>query len=131
VKRSALHLAQVQRESSCGLCPGTGIIPGVDEVILRTIVIQFDGRVVEVFGHSAEATRGHVALMREPKIGKPDYRGRSEIVVYGCCRFGVDADELPKLVPLLGKIAAAVRAAQSSQDVEEDISCRPHQRDIS
>jgi len=24
----------------------------VDEVILRTIVIQFDGRVVEVFGNS-------------------------------------------------------------------------------
>ena len=41
----------------------------MDEVILRTIVLQFDGRVVEVFGNSAEAMHGHVALMREPKIG--------------------------------------------------------------
>jgi hypothetical protein len=65
----ASHLAQVRHRSSCGLCQGAGIIPGVDEVILRTIVIQFDGRVVEVFGNSAEAMRGHVALMREPKIG--------------------------------------------------------------
>ena len=86
----------------------------MEEVILRTIVIQFDGRVVEVFGNSAEAMRGHVALMREPTIGKPDYRGRSEIHVHGC-RFGVDADELPKLLPLLDKITAAVRAAQSER----------------
>lgn len=94
--------------------PGAGIIPGVDEVILRTIAIQFDGRVVEVFGNSAEAMRGHVSLMQEPKIGKPDYRGRSEVHVHGC-RFGVDADELPELLPLLDKITAAVRTAQSER----------------
>jgi hypothetical protein len=82
----------------------------VDEVILRTIVIQFDGRVVEVFGTSFDTVRDHVALMREPKIGKPDYRGRSEVVLG--TRFGVDPDELPKLLPLLDKITAAVRAAQ-------------------
>jgi hypothetical protein len=93
--------------------PGTGIMRGVDEVILRTIVIQFDGRVVEVFGTSFDPVRDHVALMREPKIGKPDYRGRSEIVLR--CRFGVDADELPKLLPLLDKITAAVRAAQDER----------------
>ena len=86
----------------------------MDELILRTIVIQFDGRVVEVFGHSAEAMRGHVALMQEPTIGKQDYRGRSEIHVHGC-RFGVDADELPELVHLLDKITAAVRAARSDR----------------
>ena len=86
----------------------------MDELILRTIVIQFDGRVVEVFGNSAEAMRGHVALMREPKIGKPDSRGRSEIHAHGC-RFGVDADELPKLLPLLDKITTAVRAAQNER----------------
>ena len=86
---------------------------GVDELILRTIVIQFDGRVVEVFGASVEAMRGHVALMREPKIGKPDSRGRSEIVLG--CRFGVDADELPKLLPLVDKVTAAVRAAQGER----------------
>lgn len=34
----------------------------VDELILRTVVIQFDGRVVEVFGTSVEAIRNHVAL---------------------------------------------------------------------
>ena len=86
----------------------------MDEVILRTIAIQFDGRVVEVFGNSAEAMRGHVSLMQEPKIGKPDYRGRSEVHVHGC-RFGVDADELPELLPLLDKITAAVRTAQSER----------------
>jgi hypothetical protein len=86
----------------------------VDEVILRTIVIQFDGRVVEVFGASSgDVVRDHVARMREPKIGKPDYRGRSEIILGH--RFGVDADELPKLLPLLDKITAAVRAAQSER----------------
>jgi hypothetical protein len=84
---------------------------GVDEVILRTIVIQFDGRVVEVFGVSGEARRGHVALMQEPRVGKPDTRGRSEVILEG--RFGVDADELPKLLPLLDKITAAIRAAQA------------------
>ncbi|HMH94340.1 MAG TPA: hypothetical protein VK586_25060 [Streptosporangiaceae bacterium] len=82
----------------------------MDEVILRTVVIQFDGRVVEVFGTSFDTVRDHVALMREPKIGKPDYRGRSEVVLG--CRFGVDADELPELLPLLDKITAAVRAVQ-------------------
>ncbi|HEY3606553.1 MAG TPA: hypothetical protein VGL06_03595 [Pseudonocardiaceae bacterium] len=82
----------------------------MDEVILRTIVIQFDGRVVEVFGRP-DAVREHVALMRKPKIGKPDHRGRSEIVVG--CRFLVGADELPQLLPLLDKITAAVLAAQA------------------
>ena len=76
-------------------------------------MIQFDGRVVEVFGTSYDAVREHVALMREPKIGKPDYRGRSEIVLG--CRFGVDADELPKLLPLLDKITDAVRAAHGER----------------
>ena len=85
----------------------------MDDVILRTIVIQFDGRVVEVFGTSFDTVRDHVALMREPKIGKPDYRGRSEVAVGA--RFGVDADELPKLVPLLDKITAAVRSAQAER----------------
>jgi hypothetical protein len=87
---------------------------GVDELILRTIVIQFDGRVVEVFGApTAEAVRQHVALMREPKVGKPDYRGRCEIFLG--CRFGVDDDEMPKLRPLLDKITAAIHAAQAGR----------------
>lgn len=86
----------------------------MDEVILRTIVIQFDGRVVEVFGASSgDCVRLHTVLMREPTIGKPDSRGRSEI--YLGTRFGVDADEMPKLLPLLDKITAAVRAAHSDR----------------
>jgi hypothetical protein len=48
--------------SCCGLCQGAGIIPGVDEVILRTIV-------------------------------------------------------MPKLLPLLDKITAAIRAAQSERQL--------------
>jgi hypothetical protein len=84
----------------------------VDELILRTIVIQFDGRVVEVFG-GTETVRNHVALMQEPKIGKPDYRGRSEILLG--YRFGVDADEMEKLRPLLDKITAAVREATAEK----------------
>jgi hypothetical protein len=85
---------------------------GVDELILRTVVIQFDGRVVEVFG-GTETIRQHVALMQEPKIGKPDYRGRCEIVMGH--RFGVDTDEMAKLRPLLDKIAAAVRDAKAER----------------
>jgi hypothetical protein len=85
----------------------------VDELILRTIVIQFDGRVVEVFGTAYDAVREHVALMREPKIGKPDYRGRCEVTLG--CRFGVDADEMLKLRPLLDKITAAVRQAHQER----------------
>jgi hypothetical protein len=85
----------------------------VDEVILRTVVIQFDGRVVEVFGASPDAVRKHVALMREPTIGKPDHRGRSDILLG--CHFGVDSDEMPLLRPLLDKITAAVRAARADR----------------
>jgi hypothetical protein len=34
----------------------------VDELILRTVVLQFDGRVVEVFGRSSgDVVRRHVA----------------------------------------------------------------------
>jgi hypothetical protein len=41
----------------------------VDEVVLRTLVIQFDGRVAEVFGiQSGDVVRQHVALMKEPEI---------------------------------------------------------------
>ena len=86
----------------------------MDELILRTIVIRFDGRVVEVFGIANEARRGHVVQIQEPTVAKPDSRGRSEIIL-GPCRFGVDADELPELLPLLDKITAAVRAAQSEK----------------
>ena len=84
----------------------------MDELILRTIVIQFDGRVVEVFG-ATDVVRQHVALMREPKIGKPDYRNRCEVFLGH--RFGVDPDELEKLRPLVDKITDAVRAAKAER----------------
>jgi hypothetical protein len=49
----------------------------VDELILRTVVIQFDGRVVEVFGSaSGDVVRQHVALLKEPQIDAPNRRGR-------------------------------------------------------
>ena len=87
---------------------------GVDELILRTIVIQFDGKVVEVFGASSDAVRLHVALMPEPKIDNPDRRGRCRISLG--CFFGVDADEMLRLRPLLDKITAAIRAAKALKE---------------
>jgi hypothetical protein len=83
----------------------------VDEVALRTVVIQFDGRIVEVFGVTFDAERNHVALMPAPKIGKQDSRGRTQVSL-GHRFIGVDDDELPILLPLLAKITAAVGAAQ-------------------
>ena len=84
----------------------------MDEVILRTLVIQFDGRVVEVFGsQSGDVVRQHVALMSEPEIQPPNRKGRSQIKVAGTL-FGVDADELPGLRPVLDKIGEAVRIAK-------------------
>jgi hypothetical protein len=84
----------------------------VDEVILRTVVLQFDGRVVEVFGSpSGDAVRRHVALLKEPEIQAPNRKGRSLVTVAGAT-FGVDADELSQLKPLLDKIGEAVRIAK-------------------
>jgi hypothetical protein len=84
----------------------------VDEVVMRTRVIQFDGRVVEVFGsQSGEVRRRHVALMNEPEIQAPNRKGRSQVKVAGSL-FTVDADELPGLRPLLDKIGEAVRVAK-------------------
>jgi hypothetical protein len=84
----------------------------MDELVLRTIVIQFDGRVVEVFGAPVgEVVRHHVALVQTPEIGVPDRRGRSKIAI-GRAEFGVDPDELEMLKPLLGKISEAVRSAK-------------------
>ena len=82
----------------------------MDELILRTVVLQFDGRVVEVFGGGYVA-RQHVALGKEPEIQAPNHKGRSLVTVAGS-NFGVDADELPALKPFLEKIGEAVRNAQ-------------------
>ena len=87
---------------------------GVEELILRTVVIQFDGRVVEVFGdHSNEVVRAHVALMKEPQILGPNRKGR-RLVSVGATTIGVDDDEWARLTPLLDRIRAAVRAARNA-----------------
>ena len=84
----------------------------VDELILRTLVIQFDGRVVEVFGsQSGDVVRQHVALLKEPEIEAPNRKGRS-LVKIASTTFGVDADELPAVKAFLGKISEAVRIAK-------------------
>ena len=51
---------------------GYPILVDVDELILRTIGIQFDGRVVETFSSStSEPMRVHVAFMNQPEIAPP------------------------------------------------------------
>jgi hypothetical protein len=82
----------------------------MDEVILRRLVIQFDGRVVEVFDPRSDPMRYHVAQMREPSIGATDHKGR--VLMYLQGHHPIDPDEMPRLVPLLDKIRAAVHAAQ-------------------
>jgi hypothetical protein len=43
------------------------------ELILRTLVFQFDGRVVEIVGGpNNDVIRYHVALLKEPQIGEPN-----------------------------------------------------------
>jgi hypothetical protein len=84
----------------------------VDELVLRTVVLLFDGRVVEVFGApSGDAVRHHVAQLKEPQVQAPNRKGRS-LVTVGGATFGVDADELSQLKPLLDKIGEAVRIAK-------------------
>jgi len=88
----------------------------VDELILRAIVIQFDGQVVEVFGAtSGDGARYHVAFLREPDIGKSDYKGRTRVVI-GNSSFSVGADEVPRLMRLIAKISEAIRAAKRQRD---------------
>ncbi len=86
------------------------ILIDVDELILRTLVIQFDGRVVEIFHAPAvETSRDHVAFMKEPEILPPDKKGRSTIKINNTL-FKVDPDEMVPLRPFLEKIALAIRA---------------------
>ena len=86
----------------------------VEEPILRTVVIQFDGRVAGVFGdHSNEVVRAHVALMKEPQILGPNRKGR-RLVSAGATSIGVDEDEWARRTPLLDRIRAAIRAARNA-----------------
>lgn len=87
---------------------------GMDELILRTLVIQFDGRVVEVFGVSPrEPVRQHVAVMKQPEVQRPSRNGRC-LIKLGSTSVSVDADEMEQLNPLLGKIGEAIRTARTS-----------------
>ena len=86
-------------------------MPGVETLILRTIVIQFDGQVAEVFGFGDEVIRHHVALLAPVKIGAPDDKGRAKVVI-GRAHFKVGADELPRVAELAGKINEAVSTAE-------------------
>jgi hypothetical protein len=86
---------------------------GVDELILRTVVVQFDGKVVEVFDAPiGEPVRHHVALLAEPVVREPNRKGRSHITI-GRAQFYIDADELIRLTPLLDKIREAIRASRT------------------
>ena len=79
-----------------------------DELVLRTLVFQFDGRVVEIFGDpNNDVIRYHVALMKEPRIDGPNRKGRSTITI-GSNVFGIDADEMEQLKPFLAKISEAL-----------------------
>jgi hypothetical protein len=86
----------------------------VAELILRTVVIQFGGRVVEVFGgHRSEVVRAHVALMKEPQILGPNRKGRRPVSV-GATAIGVADDEWARRTPLLDTIREAIRAARNA-----------------
>ena len=79
-----------------------------DELVLRTLVFQFDGRVVEIFGGpNNDAIRYHVALLKEPRIEGPNRKGRS-LVTIGSNSFYIHADEMEQLKPFLAKISEAI-----------------------
>lgn len=86
----------------------------MEELILRTVVIQFDGRVVEVFGDpSNEVMRAHVALMKEPQVALGPGRKGRRLVSVGATSIGVDEDEWERLAPLLEWIREAVQEARN------------------
>ena len=83
----------------------------MDELILRTVVLQFDGRILEIFGGpNNDAIRYHVALLKEPDTSEPSRKGRS-LVKIGSHAFSIDADEMELLRPFLDRVAEAIRAA--------------------
>jgi hypothetical protein len=83
----------------------------VDELVLRTRVLQFDGRVVEIFG-GPDAIRRHVALMKEPRVDGPNRKGRMTVFIANTT-FSVNADETEEFWPLLYRISAAIAACRA------------------
>ncbi|HET7014072.1 MAG TPA: hypothetical protein VFI65_09180 [Streptosporangiaceae bacterium] len=87
----------------------------MDELILRSYVILFDGRIVEIFRNpAADAWRQHIAFMKEPEFLGSDRKGRTLVKVDGGL-LRVDADEMVLLRPFLDKITAAIRAASANR----------------
>jgi hypothetical protein len=111
-----MHLLCLLTQAIIPGSPDGSIMARADELILRTRVIQFDGRVAGIFGSSAgDVIRCHVALLKEPQVHAPDRKGR-RLVTTGTTSFGVDPDGLQRLEPLLSKIAGAVRTARNGTD---------------
>jgi len=90
----------------------------VDELVLRTVVFQFDGRVLEIFGLT-DTRRYHVAQLKEPEtVRGPNRKGRSTVKL-GSNAFDIDADEMALLTPFLGRVTEAIRAAHASRPVDD------------
>jgi hypothetical protein len=103
---------------------GYSILINVDELILRTICIQFDGRVVEIFSPTSDPMRVHVAFMSEPEILPPNRKGRS-MVKLGNTSFSVDSDEIVPLRLILDQIAEAIRAAAAARPPKSQADAKP------
>ena len=101
------------------------ILINVDELILRTIGIQFDGRVVETFSSStSDPMRLHVAFMKEPEIAPPNRNGRS-LVKVGSTAFYIDADEIVPLRLILDRITGAIRASAAARPAKSQADAKP------
>jgi hypothetical protein len=101
------------------------ILINVDELILRTIGIQFDGRVVETFSTStSDPMRMHVLFMKEPEISPPNRKGRS-LVKVGTTEFYVDADEIVPLRLILDQITEAIRASAAARPAKSQADAKP------
>lgn len=102
---------------------GYSILINMDELILRAVAIQFDGRVVEIF-RASDSTRVHLAFMKEPEISPPNRKGRS-MVTLGNTAFSVDSDEIVPLRLLLDQITGAIRVAAANRPAKSMDDAKP------
>lgn len=84
------------------------------EVWVDDVLIAFDGRVVEVFGHSTHPSyRFHVQNV-VVEVGEPNRKGRRALQLdpaskySGGCRLDVPAEDWPQVEPLVAEILAAM-----------------------
>jgi hypothetical protein len=103
---------------------GYSILINVDELILRTICIQFDGRVVEIFSPTSDPMRVHVAFMNEPEISPPNRKGRSTVKLANTS-FYVDSDEIVPLRLIVDQITEAIRAAAATRPAKSQSDTKP------